>query len=115
MEMRPVVGPGDPDDSRDIAIKGLLDRLGRLELGAWPPSDWARYEIETALLQAESGNYNFACALLEMTDNPLRPMVEAGIIRFKRAATTAAQYRQRIEAIGWGRRSWDRLAHDYSP
>lgn len=96
-------GPDVSGSSKAIAVQALKNRLEQLELGAWPPSDWERYEMESALLQAEKGNYNFASGLLQMDDNPLRPLVEIGIIKFRRSPATAVEYRQRIEAIILGK------------
>ena len=103
MEPPCVAGPDDTS-SKAAAVQALTDRLEQLEQGAWPPSDWERYEMESALLQAENGNFNFASGLLQMNDNPLRPLVEIGIIKFKRPPATPDQYRKRIEAIVLGKR-----------
>ena len=91
----------DPDleSQKMLAVSELLNRLAQLEAAAWPPDIWERYEFETALLQAEVGNYRLAYRLLQIVDNPPRPFVEEGHVTFRRDPTTAERYRQRIDAV----------------
>jgi len=85
---------------RDLAVRLLRKRLKEFEALDGPPGPWDRSDFELALVEAERGNYNRACRLLEMPHNALRDLVYTGVIDPRRLASTSKRYRHRIEAIG---------------
>ena len=84
---------------RERAVRLLRKRLKEFEALDGPPGTWDRSDFELALVEAERGNYNRACRLLEMPHNALRDLVYTGVIDPRRLASTSKRYRHRIEAI----------------